>query len=221
MAFPTTGILDDFNRANEGPPPSASWVSTGIYDATPGVSVVSNTLADSGTFVGGAWGTQFGPDSEIFLTVTTLMDDGLELRLWLRGQQIGNSTTVDGYFIIFNRQDVLPGIRYRFIREDNGTGTQLGAFVDDTSGVLATGTKFGVDMSGSTITGYANRSGSWTTVDTRTDTTYSASGYIGLSTSSSAGRYDDFGGGTIGGAASPGAIGTFRTDRIRSRRTSW
>ena len=37
MALPSTPILDDFNRADEGPPPSASWSSTTM-------SVISNRL---------------------------------------------------------------------------------------------------------------------------------------------------------------------------------
>jgi hypothetical protein len=39
MAFPSTPILDDFNRSNEGPPPSSNWTS--IYN---GHVVASNHI---------------------------------------------------------------------------------------------------------------------------------------------------------------------------------
>ena len=44
MAFPTTGILDDFNRGNEGPPPSANWTTL-----VQGHKVVSNACTSNST----------------------------------------------------------------------------------------------------------------------------------------------------------------------------
>jgi hypothetical protein len=70
----------------------------------------------------------------------------------------------------------------------------------------ALGDKLGLECIGSTIAAYVFQSGAWSQLGTRTDSTYSAAGKIGvrLSDAGSNSRIDDFGGGTVvGGAPSP------------------
>src|SRR5436189_297727 len=62
--FPTTNILDDFNRSNQGPPPSSNWVSDGSPD---GWKVLSNQATPSvDGYAHDVWERDtFGPDSEV------------------------------------------------------------------------------------------------------------------------------------------------------------
>lgn len=200
MAFPTTSVLDDFNRADTGPPPSASWDSAALDFTTSALSVVSNTLKCA-SVAGGAWGATVGPDCEAYTTLSTPQADLQRLRLYLRAQQIGGST-LDGYMVEEQRSDGSSGGIFKIFRIDNDVNTTLGASVTDNGGVLAAGNIQGADVVVDTISGYINR-GSWSTVLSRTDTTYSSSGQIGLGTTDSAARFDDFGGGTIASAAAP------------------
>lgn len=65
QAYPATGILDDFNRANAGPPPSASWVNS----LGSGLKVVSNELQPNayGADHGSSWNTSLNADQEFYV----------------------------------------------------------------------------------------------------------------------------------------------------------
>ena len=65
MAFPTTGLLDDFNRADEGPPPSASWSIS--YGGPHGELKVSSNQCVVSDLTAGYFETNKGEG----LTVTT------------------------------------------------------------------------------------------------------------------------------------------------------
>lgn len=198
MAFPTTGILDDFNRANEGPPPSASWSSSG-YTAASQASVVSNEVKFATFAGGGAWGTTFGPDSEGYMTLgATLMSNNIPFLIMVRGKEIG-AATIDCYQARLDRIDANPGFLMRINRIDNNVSTTLGASDNDTAGTIASGMKIGLEVVGSTLTTYFNRSGTWTSVSSRSDSTYADAGYVLMTCTEAAASFDDFGGGTIPG----------------------
>lgn len=202
MAFPTTSLLDDFNRADTGPPPSGSWDSAGLDLASSALSVVSNTCKSANTG-GGAWGTTFGPDSEVYTTLATLMGANQRVRLYLRAQQTGGAT-LDGYMVDFQRVDANPGCDMKIFRIDNDANTQLGSTVSETGGALVTGNELGADVVGTTITGYIFRSGAWGSVISNTgDANYGSAGLIGMASTDSTARMDDFSGGTTAAAAAP------------------
>lgn len=199
MAFPTTSVLDSGVRADEGPPPSASWTSGFAGSAT--LKVVSNTLYDPTGSNGAMWGTTYGPDSECYTTITTKASDGGQSQLHLRAKEIGASTA-DGYRVLFTRLDANPGYQLVFRRMDNNVTTQLGATHNETGGAAANGDKVGIDMVSDTLSAYISRSGTWSSaITTRTDTTYTAAGYIGLRNNDAVAAYNDFGGGTIATAS--------------------
>lgn len=154
-------------------------------------------MADTGTFSGGAWGTQAGPNAEGYVTVSTLMANNESCRILLRAKDIGNSATVDGYMALFERFDAIGGFTLRYYRYTDGGVAQIGADVLDVGGALAPGVKFGFEIVSTTLTAYVNRAGTWNALANRTDATYGAAGYIGFYASDAAGRYDDFGGGTV------------------------
>lgn len=191
MAFPTTEILDNFNRANEGPPPSASW--TNVYNGLKVSSnqCVGNTASDNIS----DWNVStFGPDSECHAKIPVFPSAGTGIGLGCRLTTHGSSTQ-DGYWIIFSYYNTLI-----LGREDNGSFTQLGANISRT---INEGDSIGIEVIGTSnnIKAYHKPSGgSWSSsLATRSDGTYTAAGYIGADNAHTSGAIDDFGGGTAGG----------------------
>lgn len=206
MAFPTTGILDNFDRVDEGPPPSASWQSGGPSASSSSMKVTSNAMTDPSAGNGAVWGTSVGPDTECYITASTIIDNLDQLKIWLRLVTPG-STAVDGYQAKWLRDDSKPGAQVSLFRIDNNVATQLGTTFSDTGGTLASGNKFGADMVGSTITAYINR-GSWVSETSNSgDTTYTAAGFIALSVNNNTNVLDDFGGGTVVSGPNPPLLG--------------
>ncbi|KKL92143.1 hypothetical protein LCGC14_1887670 [marine sediment metagenome] len=149
MAFPTTGLLDDFNRGNEGPPPSADWTTL-----VEGHKVVSNECQSNNTSASqnvSMWDTNtFGPDCEVFISIPTLPDFRVEVALRTTTLVLG---THDGYRVSADMGN--NGIEIR--RVDNGANTQLGA---DVAFTWAVGDKIGGEVIGSTIKGYIDENNS-------------------------------------------------------------
>jgi hypothetical protein len=191
MAFPTTAVLDNFNRANGAL--GASWTS-GFYGDGTTLGVNSNQLANSATAWAGSYYNvaSYGPDCEIYFDIPTKDTGGsASFVLWLRagGTLTGNPT---GYYMTCD-----GGVWS--IRRADGTGsdTQLGSTFFQT---ITNGDSLGFSAVGSTLTAYYKAgAGSWTTLTTRTDSTYSAAGKLVIEIQSNIVRLDNFGGGTIGG----------------------
>lgn len=194
-AFPTTGILDDFNRANEGPPPSASWAGPvfprffGTHLKVSGNAAIANV----DDYADDYWTTIFSSaDGEMYQTFTTLPADTKIMYLGIRLVSPGTSG-VDGYVYQVtvsnagNEAEVLG-------RLDNDTLTNLGA--TDTSANWGNGDAQGVDTVSNAITAYRKPSGgSWASRFSRTDGTYALAGYGSIGAQGSAFVIDDAGGG--------------------------
>ncbi len=190
MAFPATSVLDSFNRADEGPPPSSSWTNS-VISTSGGMKVVSNTaMCNAAGVCSGWWNVStFGPDCEAYATF------GATVRLvniYVRLASPGVANNTDGYLAIVGVSGSTT-----VHRVDDSVNTQLGAAM--TTPVYVTGDKGGVEMIGSTLTLWSYQ-GSWSSIDTRSDGTYTAAGNIGFGGQSTAGVWDDFGGGSIGTA---------------------
>ena len=186
MTFPTTPILDDFNRADEGPPPSADWSSvTGIV----GVVVSSNVAAPNGAGTSSAIYTAASyTDMEAYEDIPTLPSTNYTIGVFLRGQQVGSGATIDGYLV-----RTKPSTSEVLIdRVDNGALTRL---VTQASVTFSAGYKIGGRIVGSAITAWVHDGSNWSQVASTTDSTYSGSGNIGIFGGSSAYRVDNFGGG--------------------------
>lgn len=188
-SFPQTSILDNFNRANEGPPPSINW-TTGLDGSAGGFSVDANEAEGLNGVVSSAWWNvqNFGPDIEVYATIGSVKG---ATRLHFRAQQEGTSTW-DGYTLLA----YTPTNELFVYRVDNGVQTQLGVAIAQT---ISSGDSFGAKMVGSTITVYYKiGAGSWTEVGTRTDGTYTGAGKLAMSTFDATPiNVDNFGGGTI------------------------
>ncbi len=195
MAFPTTSILDAFNRADENPLGNGTWSALSIIGGTARLKLVTNQAA--GTTAGlnsNYWSAAtFGPDTEVFATIPTLSGNTHDVYLRLAN---AGSASVNGYMV---EADALGGT-VTVYRIDASTPTALGAPISQT---ITAADSLGASIVGSTITAwYKVGAGAWTSLGTRSDATYSAAGNIGASIDGTTGRLDDFGGGTI-------AAGTF------------
>lgn len=202
MSFPTTSVVDNFNRANEGPPPSASWKA--VDDLWGGMKVVSNGCkAGTGNSINGAVLTTAASsaDSEAYMTISTKPGTGSSAGVLLRGKDMTGSGAVapDGYEIEWSDDDGNGTVETIAVyRMDNGSFTKLGASISRT---CSNGYKLGASMAGSTIEVFTDEGAGWTSRGTRTDSTYTAAGYYGIQfyegTASPTAVADDFGGGAI------------------------
>lgn len=158
---------------------------------------MSNT-AKSPTNAGSNWWNvaTFGPDSEVYCDVPTLISGSATLKtLYLRLQSPGTSG-VDGYRMNVKESDS----SWIIARIDDGASTQLGASATQAP---AAGDAWGFEAIGSTLAGYRKPSaGSWTQILSRTDSTYGSAGNIGLRNGADATTtFDTFSGGTVVAAA--------------------
>lgn len=190
VAFPTNAaLLDDFNRADVGPPPSASWTDKVLTGDSAGLKVTSNQLACASA--GGnrtAWlnTATYGPDCEFAITIPTLPTGyfGIFARVANPGV-IG----VTGYIFY-----MIGSTSAEFYRFTGNTYTILGAAISQT---WAAGDSIGFEIIGSILTGYRKNGGIWASVGTRTDSTYTGAGYPGLYAEDVTVRADDFTGGVV------------------------
>ena len=186
-AFPTTSVIDNFNRSNEGPPPSASW---GEWDA--GLKVVSNrAVGNDGTnhnYWNGA--SSDYTDVEVYTTIVTSPASLDQVCLTARF----NYGTYSGYLIQWSKDYGL--YLHRWVSGGDTT-------IQTDAGEFANGDSIGMSVVGSdpvVITIYKKASGgSWASVFTYSDSNanrITASGKIGLRTLGTTATLDDFGGGT-------------------------
>lgn len=199
--FPTTSVLDNFNRANENP-----LSDGGLWSSTPGplstlaaLQIVSNAVKWQTSSSGAVWAdATLGADEESYATISTLPAAGNSIRIWVRVVNPG-LTTVNGYDLSY-----LQGTGFQFHICTSGTRTQLGSTI---SGSLAAGDKFGLSVVGSVLYAWKYTAGAWTLLgsyDTSSDATkYTAAGHIALEIRDGTAICDDFGGGTVvaGGTA--------------------
>jgi len=192
-AFPTTGILDNFNRGDEQP-------ATGWTDMVNGVEVISNQLSatTNAAYNWVSWdATTYGPDCEAYITFSTLTSGGVGLIL--RGTT-ENDNTCDGYAV----WGVVNGDESRVYEIKNGSFTQVGS---GDAFTWANGDKLGGEIIGSTIKVYIDDGGAgWAVNTTETDATYGSAGYLQFRIYDDDPKSDDFGGGTIVSATDEGQV---------------
>jgi hypothetical protein len=223
MAFPTTSVLDDFNRADGLLVDTGTNWSNDTFNYGAGstaLTIVSNVAAPTNASYGEAYwdvGT-FGPDSEAYGTITTLPHEGGDMGLAICVQS-PDTTGADGYRLIYKRLAGTDTVEIRRVDNGNNPGTLIGSI---TSQEIAAGDSLGLEKIGSTVAAYYKAAaGSWTLLTSGTDSTY-GTGFIGLYSFSTGtnGRWDNFGGGTVvgGGGGSEGGGGqAARPGRHRGR----
>lgn len=192
MTFPTTGLLDDFNRADGAP--GANWTTPYKPTLTQPLAIISNQIARAAGGSGAADGmwiaADFGPDSEVYTSLTSGSGQvNLYLRMFL-------TTDINGYACGYTMS---TGV-YNIFRYVDGASTKLG-----TSGLAATlqvGDKVGVEVYGQDVTEvvvYQWTSSAWYEMGSRSDNAGAimGAGKIGLSFPGVTPQVDDFSGGTM------------------------
>ena len=97
-SFPTTAVLDNFNRANTGPPPSSSWAGP-IQPGHAQLRVDTNACVPVGAEGQAYWsGASFGPDQEVYARVPAF--NNAYVGLWLRVSN-PNASNLTGYVVAF------------------------------------------------------------------------------------------------------------------------
>jgi hypothetical protein len=194
-ALPTTGLLDNFNRADGSL--GANWVNDlAAQNLDSAMAVASNRCQKNGPAVGNAYwsGATFGNDCEVYATVGV---PGTSMQLYARGTGFG-TTAAKGYYAAWTASGV------QLFRFTGGTITALGTLAS--TAPLQPGDKIGLRCVGSTIEAWWKLSiGSWQLVKSTTDSTYPTGGQIGLGTSTTSASFDDFSGGTVVPGLDPGA----------------
>ncbi len=190
-SFPTNGVLDTFNRANEGPPPSASWTGP-LFPADSGLTVTSNVAFGSAALSSAYWSASFGPDVEVYATLGGVNFSTGGFYLYARIVS-PNTTGITGYGL---RCRPWQATEINLVKVLDSSADSSILAIDQT---LATGDSVGFKIVGTTLTVYHKpAAGSWTQIGTVTDSTYSAAGKIGVRTLDDGSlAFDDFGGGAL------------------------
>lgn len=194
MPFPTTAVLDTFDRANSTTTIGSSWTPL-ESGATKDRGISSNQAYDpDGVYSWIYWNAaQYGPDCEAYVTIViwSTQDDTHTVMLRLK-DMTQDAYTFDGYQL---KAYIFGADTLALVRIDNSVSTQLGATISTT---LAAGHKVGLSAVGATLTAYQDSGSGFVSMGTRTDATYANAGYLGFYTpGDTAWRQDDFGGGTL------------------------
>ena len=180
--FPSTNLLDMFNRSNG--PIGANWSGN-----TSGYAIVSNQL-DVGTTPDIYWNSAaFGQDQEAYLTLTTVDTNGSEIGLILKSQS--NTSVSSMIEVVYNP---VPHVIQVWTYSSSQNWQARGASIPVT---LVNGDQFGARATASgNVEVYRNG----TLLGTRSVTawpSYAGSGYIGIFPMAASNTViDNFGGGT-------------------------
>ena len=194
--FPTTPVLDTFNRTDENPLTTTTWTAT-VFAGDVTLAISSNVAAGTGTDNGNYWNVKTFQNCEVYTTITTKAGNGAGPQLYWRTVQHGAG--LDGY--VMTQRTAAGTDTLQVLRIDNSSVTQLGATI---SQEITNGDSIGVRMIGPTIeVWYRSGSGAWTLLTTRSDTTYTAAGNIAAGGNGTVWRIDNFGGGNFRGGGAP------------------
>lgn len=188
MAFPTTAILDNFNRANANPDGSGSWTS--LFN---NIQIVSNEAKGTSTSNVVYWNAgTFNANCETYITFGgTLPGGGGYVEVGARV----NLSPLNGYAVRATKVDAGTDV-IQLSRIDNSVATSLATYNQE----ISSGDSIGIECNGSTIKAYYKPSGgSWTEVISVTDSTYGSGGRASLAIISSVATVDNYGGGDIVG----------------------
>ena len=197
MAFPTTGILDSFNRADENPLVTAS--NGDSWQSLPGagglgvtaLAVVSNICVGNGGVGSNMYLDHvFNADCEAYVTITGLGSTNNVVELFFRLVDIGTVTAVDGYILRWTNVSGTDTIRLN--RLDNLGETTLATFNQE----VTAGDSIGARIIGTGLEAfYKPSAGAWTSLGTASDATYASGGRIAVTLIGTP-TVDSFGGGS-------------------------
>ena len=183
--FPTTRVLDGFQRADESPlSDGGNWGNPGpgTY-ASHGAKLVSDQATATANVGGAYWTTSFGANQEAWAVHGSPDTDALYVFCCLSSTP--NSFTSSGYYLshAYSSGDLHLG------RIDSGTFTSL-VFIDGPSF-----DSFGLSVVSGLLTAWGETNNVWSVVCSVVDSNYNAGGYIGWGIDDTVDRIATFGGG--------------------------
>lgn len=189
MTFPTTGILDNFTRANENPLSDGGQWGGVLLEGDSALEVVSDQCKGTASgFCDATWDTGFSGGVEVYFHVTGFGGGGWGPSAFAHTSGEGTSSPNGYYLWTENTNEV------HLDRLDAGSPTSL---IDATGLAFADGDGFGMSVGADgTLTAWhqPGGSGGWVSLGTAHDTTYT-SGKLGLGVTDDTGGFTDFGGG--------------------------
>lgn len=203
--FPTTSVLDNFDRANANNL-GANWSTLYNWSGSTNYGIISNTcyndlVSNYSSFYYNV--STYGADCEAFWTLSTKWAGTPSdiMSVHLRAKEPG--ANFDGYQVAVEMNSSPED--FTLYRDDNHVSTSIAGPIEQ---AFSAGDKLGGEIIGDSLTGYIYTGGAWSAVINDTDATYSLAGYIGFyGTGSDVDwRIDDFGGGTVvaaGGSTIP------------------
>ncbi len=192
-------LRDNFNRTNEGPPPSASWTTA----SGNGLKVLSATVAGTDNASGGSdtalWNTSTVADQEWQATLVTPPAAGVTEYALLYGRCTANNAITNCYRVEIDRIGS-PRVRL-FVYDASAcaSGCQVGPTYSPAS--LTSNQLYKIQHIGNTHRVYVDN----VLRITGTNSTHTGAGYGGIGSYLSGGgaggvvRWDDFKGGPVGG----------------------
>lgn len=202
MAFPTTPILDDFNRSDGAI--GSNWTSPALQSADVAPTILTNVAIGGASAYGSAyWNPEtFGPDSEVYMTIAAAASSWTNGQLTCRAQDI-NTASQDEYQLVISSTNGLDV--YRTI---NDSQSAVLLALDD---ILGAGDSVGMCVKtqgdDNLIEIWTETGSGWTevgnVVDTGANTSFPVianAGYIAFSVfgnSAITRSIDNFGGGTV------------------------
>ena len=189
MASPTTALLDNANRANEGPPPTG-WTTTGS-----GIKIVSNAfeaaVADGASNSAASWNIPYTAGAQEAWTtcVEAIASGGNRYYVLFCCQEVQG--TYDELYEI--EYDNNAGGRFRVYKVVAGVFTQLGSTFSTT---MAANDQIWIHVLNGTVTGYLNGTAraSGSTDGAITGTFIGQGFYVDVIAAAS---LDNFGGGSL------------------------
>lgn len=192
LPFPSTPILDNFNRANENPLNSTNWFSG--FDGDSPLKLVSNHVTvpgTSGLWGSAAWKTVNPGNSEAYVDLVQESTGSGYGMLWVALQTLSTTADVIGYQL--EMDNGAGWWLYRWDDEGNQE-TLIDAYSQQG---FRNGDSAGLRVKDGTISVWRKPAGgAWGMLDSIADSTYTG-GYIGLELTWNAQIWDNFGGGAI------------------------
>jgi hypothetical protein len=188
VGFPANGILDGFNRQNQGPPPSASWKTLQHGHVVNSNRCVGVTENDDNV---SQWNVRQFPanDAEMYITWPS---SNCQVAFYMTDLVSDASGPNNGYQAWVENSNTI-----HIIRMDAGVEITLGNLIHQT---FSSGDSFGFESLNGVLTVYRKPAGgNWVEIDHRYDSTYSHVIHLILETWSLI-PVDDFGGGGVTGA---------------------
>lgn len=202
--FPETPILDNFNRPDEGPPPSASWespVSVPGYElVVRSASLQSYNAPPFDVNHGGwsLWKTVYNPDQENYITLKSFIA-GVAQYIWLYCRLDGIDFLNCYALEIAPNDSLFPDVNLEMVLF-SVSGGSFNKISQVNIGVWGVGDSYGLQCIGQTIKAlYKPFGGSWTEVISVNDGTVTGSGRLAVEMGDTSGALEliGFGGGAI------------------------